>query len=242
MLIAPLRAALAALLLLAAVPAKAQDDTLKEAQNILLMLGADVGRPDGQLGQKTVKALSDFQGKSGLPVTGKLDGRTMDALRARRDSMGGTLGAPRESTPGGRASQRNQVESKPQAAPVAPVATEELAAPPGTRRADAAPEPARRSGGSSGGPASSPRSVIAPSPGGPPVEQPFRISDWLWILPMLGVPVFLFLLWGAFRKPIPPLGAPVETDPAAERREPGFGRAEPELAGGRREPTLRAGS
>lgn len=227
MLITPLRAALVALLLLAAAPAAAQDESLKEAQNILLMLGADIGRPDGQAGQRTTRAITDFQSKNGLQATGKLDARTLDALRAKRDGMGGTLGAPRQSVPGGQASQRGQAEPKPQAQPVAPVATEELTAPPGGRRAaPPMPDPpaaaARRQAAQVGPNA-------APEPG-------FEISEWLWVIPMLGIPIFLVVLWGGLRKPVPTVAA----GPApAARREPGFQEPEPELAGTvRREPRL----
>jgi peptidoglycan hydrolase-like protein with peptidoglycan-binding domain len=249
MLTYPLRASglamLAALLFCAglatAAPAFAQEDpaSLKEAQNILLMLGADIGKPDGQPGQKTVKALSDFQKQAGLPVTGKLDGKTMEALRGKREGFAGSLGGPRDKQPGGRASQRNQVESKPQAAgPAGDVDAQSLAVP--TLPGQKAPLPPASLGSASGEPGQRRPVQSYASPGGPPVEEPgFEISDWLWIIPMLGIPIFLVVLWGGLRKPIPPLGAPGSAAANLARREPGFEGAQPEMAGtGRREPKL----
>ncbi|MFT4241306.1 MAG: peptidoglycan-binding domain-containing protein [Acidovorax sp.] len=52
----------------------------REAQERLNALGYDVGTPDGALGPRTAKALRAFQGDQGLPVTGRLDTATRDAL------------------------------------------------------------------------------------------------------------------------------------------------------------------
>lgn len=55
--------------------------SLKEAQMRLNRLGYDAGTPDGKMGAKTVQALRAFQQANGLPVTGKLDAATQNALR-----------------------------------------------------------------------------------------------------------------------------------------------------------------
>jgi hypothetical protein len=57
-------------------------DELKALQIKLRKLGyAGVGNPDGRFGVKTVGALSAFQAHEGLPVTGKLDAATREAMK-----------------------------------------------------------------------------------------------------------------------------------------------------------------
>jgi N-acetylmuramidase/Putative peptidoglycan binding domain len=57
-------------------------DDIKALQIRLRKLGyASVGAPDGRFGVKTVGALSQFQAHEGLPVTGKLDDATRDAIK-----------------------------------------------------------------------------------------------------------------------------------------------------------------
>ncbi|WCM92432.1 peptidoglycan-binding protein [Acidovorax sp. NCPPB 2350] len=54
--------------------------SVREAQARLNALGYDVGAPDGGLGPKTANALRTYQKDKGLPVTGRLDTATADAL------------------------------------------------------------------------------------------------------------------------------------------------------------------
>ena len=55
--------------------------TVAQAQTRLNQLGYSVGTPDGVYGKNTVKQVRSFQKAMGLPITGKLDETTMDALR-----------------------------------------------------------------------------------------------------------------------------------------------------------------
>ncbi len=54
--------------------------SVREAQARLNALGYDVGAPDGGMGPKTANGLRAFQKDKGLPVTGRLDSATTDAL------------------------------------------------------------------------------------------------------------------------------------------------------------------
>ena len=54
--------------------------SMREAQERLGGLGYNVGTPDGAAGPRTTKALRDFQKDKGIPVTGRLDTATQDAL------------------------------------------------------------------------------------------------------------------------------------------------------------------
>lgn len=65
-----------------AVPHDMPADEVKALQKKLRTLGyASVGNPDGKFGDKTVGALSQFQAHEGLPVTGKYDDATREALK-----------------------------------------------------------------------------------------------------------------------------------------------------------------
>lgn len=55
--------------------------TTLQAQVRLNQLGFPIGEPDGVFGKKSVKELKLFQKSRGLPESGKLDPRTVDALR-----------------------------------------------------------------------------------------------------------------------------------------------------------------
>jgi hypothetical protein len=67
-------------------------DDVKALQKKLRALGyASVGNPDGRFGTKTIGALSQFQAHEGLPVTGKLDDATREALKTAEP-----IEAPRE--------------------------------------------------------------------------------------------------------------------------------------------------
>lgn len=59
------------------------DPAVQEAQILLLNAGNDVGPDgaDGYFGDNTLKAVKEFQKKSGLPVTGKIDEKTWQKLK-----------------------------------------------------------------------------------------------------------------------------------------------------------------
>jgi hypothetical protein len=229
---------------LAGAPARAADETLAEAQNTLLMLGYKPGKSDGNPRPQTTQALSDFQRANKLTVTGKADAETMAALRRVRDTkFSGTLGVPKADA----APRKIQVEPKPTAQPVDPVAAAPVEAAPGTRvlsgsttLSSAAGIPPALFGG--GAPGSTTPLPTAPgaatmSPGASqPERQPFLgIVSWSWALPFLGIPLFGFLWWYGMRRQT--------TEPETEtaelnqtRREPSLEKAAP--AAGRREPRL----
>jgi hypothetical protein len=63
-------------------PADMPADDIRALQRKLRALGyAGVGNPDGRFGGKTVGALSQFQAHEGLPVTGKYDDATREAMK-----------------------------------------------------------------------------------------------------------------------------------------------------------------
>jgi peptidoglycan hydrolase-like protein with peptidoglycan-binding domain len=62
----------------------AQPMGLADAQKLLAALGYQPGPADGSMGKRTVDALSKFQRDSKLPVTGKLDAATAEALRSAK--------------------------------------------------------------------------------------------------------------------------------------------------------------
>ena len=78
-------------------------DEITDLQRKLRRLGyASVGNPDGKFGTKTVGALAQFQAHEGLPVSGRLDAATREALktaepieapRERKHATAGDLGA-----------------------------------------------------------------------------------------------------------------------------------------------------
>ena len=56
---------------------------VQQAQARLKAAGFDPGPPDGTLGPKTREALRRYQRTKGLPATGELDDKTLDALHGR---------------------------------------------------------------------------------------------------------------------------------------------------------------
>jgi hypothetical protein len=54
--------------------------SVREAQQRLLDLGYNVGTPDGAAGPRTTNAVRQFQRDQGIPVTGRIDAATTDAL------------------------------------------------------------------------------------------------------------------------------------------------------------------
>jgi len=57
------------------------------AQQRLANLGFYHGELDGVVGPKTRKAIGEFQARTGLPLTGELDDRTLDLLLERHDNL-----------------------------------------------------------------------------------------------------------------------------------------------------------
>ncbi|MBI3516692.1 MAG: peptidoglycan-binding protein [Proteobacteria bacterium] len=229
---------------LGAAPALAKDETLQEAQNTLLMLGYKPGKSDGNARPQTTQALTEFQRANKLPATGKPDDATMAALRNIRDTkFSGSFATPKSADA---APRKIQVEPKPQAQPVDPVAAAPVEAAPGTRvlsgsttlSSAASIPPALFGGGAPGTttapPAAAPAALTSPAQ---PERQPFLgIASWNWVLPFLGIPLFGFLWWYGMRRQA---GAP-ETETAElmqVRREPNLEKAAAPAAG-RREPTL----
>ena len=64
----------------AAQRATPQDASVKKAQAMLNQRGFSVGDPDGLIGPKTKRAIMEFQKDAGIPITGKVDQKLMQAL------------------------------------------------------------------------------------------------------------------------------------------------------------------
>jgi hypothetical protein len=71
-----------------AMPARAGDATLQEAQQRLTDLGYDPGTADGVYGPRTRQALEAFQRARNLPVTGVLDPGTLQELSQAKAQAG----------------------------------------------------------------------------------------------------------------------------------------------------------
>ena len=61
------------------------DQTLA-VQKVLNALGYSVGRPDGAIGNQTRAAIRAFEADKGLPVTGSINDRLVDALNTAADA------------------------------------------------------------------------------------------------------------------------------------------------------------
>jgi len=77
---------------------------IREIQTVLIQKGFDIGRPDGRLGPRTVRALTEFQRKQGLQATGRIDNQTVSALGVSNIG-GGAQGGAKTGQGGGAASQ-----------------------------------------------------------------------------------------------------------------------------------------
>ena len=93
--------------------AKGSDD-VRQAQQALTDKGFNPGTVDGKMGPHTKAALTDFQKKENLKVTGRLDRETKDRL------IGGSMSGKAESTPP--AASPSTTSSAP-ASPAAPPAS-----------------------------------------------------------------------------------------------------------------------
>lgn len=60
--------------------AKLADDIVRRAQEALMIIGYEVGAPDGKIGTRTIAAIRKFQSDRGVPVSGKLDEMTLVTL------------------------------------------------------------------------------------------------------------------------------------------------------------------
>jgi peptidoglycan hydrolase-like protein with peptidoglycan-binding domain len=77
------------------------EEQIRQIQIVLNEKGFSIGRPDGRLGPRTIRALTEFQRRQGL--SGRLDSRTVSALGVSNVSGaqgGGSQGAGQSSTTG----------------------------------------------------------------------------------------------------------------------------------------------
>jgi peptidoglycan hydrolase-like protein with peptidoglycan-binding domain len=75
------------------------EEQIREVQTVLIQKGFDIGQPDGRLGPRTVRALTEFQRKQGFAATGRLDNQTVTALGV--SNMGGAQGGATTGQGGG---------------------------------------------------------------------------------------------------------------------------------------------
>lgn len=109
-------------LTLAPVPATAQSDAVRRAQQALYDLGMSPGEIDGVMGWRTEEALQSFQRARNLPATGALDWQTEAALAAAVKSA-----QPAETRRP--AAKSSDIMPPPRAAPVPEVSVAALPAP-----------------------------------------------------------------------------------------------------------------
>src|SRR6516165_7778376 len=71
------------------------EEQIRRIQIVLNEKGFSIGRPDGRLGPRTIRALTAFQRRQGLQASGRLDSRTVAALGVSNASgaQGGAQGA-----------------------------------------------------------------------------------------------------------------------------------------------------
>lgn len=74
----------------------AQGDAVKQAQQVLVLQGYEIGAVDGRLGPRTRAALRQFQEMHGLAPSGELDAGTRAALGLEGSAAGGGSAPPRE--------------------------------------------------------------------------------------------------------------------------------------------------
>src|SRR6516165_4573314 len=78
------------------------EEQIRRTQIVLNEKGFSIGRPDGRRGPRTIRALTAFQRRQGLEVSGRLDSQTVAALGVSNVSgaRGGAQGAGQSSTTG----------------------------------------------------------------------------------------------------------------------------------------------
>jgi peptidoglycan hydrolase-like protein with peptidoglycan-binding domain len=93
-------------------------DTVRQAQQALMDKGIDPGPIDGKMGPRTKAALSEYQSKENLKVTGRLDSQTKDRLIAANAAPAAspsTITAPATgAAPTGPAADQNTNQPKKQ--------------------------------------------------------------------------------------------------------------------------------
>lgn len=225
------------------------------AQTVLKERGFDPGPARGELNERTRSALSAFQKKSGIPVTGRLDDATVQRLMQGRETSPtmGNLAAPRSSTSAGSsagsgaggaspASRGAAEPAKPKAAPTTAVqssgpAVENLLE--SVRRADA---PA--SAGGDPAPSAAPRAAITADGGASPgaaagsqaeaggfdlsrLAAPAWVRGLIWALVAATALAGGLAWWLSGRRPRKGAGRPARGGDALhrERREPTLGAA-----------------
>ncbi len=70
----------AALYTASTAPTPVPEDTIRQVQRQLAVLGYKPGPADGKLGGKTTSAIKLFQSDRGMPATGEIDGKLLEAL------------------------------------------------------------------------------------------------------------------------------------------------------------------
>ena len=106
----------------------ASRDHIREVQRALLRKGYDPGQVDGIFGPKTEGALRQFQKAQQLPVTGRLDDRSLAALRAGQTEVGGEKSTgPKEISP--QTSPSTPQGPQETSAPTSPSTPQETSAP-----------------------------------------------------------------------------------------------------------------
>ena len=74
-------------------------DDLRQAQQALMDKGIDPGPIDGKMGPRTKAALSQYQQKESLKVTGRLDSETKDKLIAKKVDTSAPAASPTTTAP-----------------------------------------------------------------------------------------------------------------------------------------------
>lgn len=204
------------LLLLIAAPlaASAQDAKLAEGQKVLLLLGQLTERPTGLPTPKSTQAIQLFQKQHNLPVTGKIDDGTLDALRNARDTtIGHSMAMP---TAQERARQAEPA-APPPAIPTEHLGSESLggtAVLPSEGRAGSSLPPSVAKPFTSASPLV--EHTAGPTGDAPPApheeEKSYWQSDmpiWIWAAMAAGV---ILVGWGVFRRLTAPLNKRVWFD------------------------------
>lgn len=203
------------------------------AQQVLTEKGFEVGRPNGEMNQKTRAALSSFQRISGLAVTGELDPATTAKLLEGRPGPvgGGMLGVPKPNHPGAGsgAARGGALPPAPHAVPsgaVSAVASAPL--PPAPHAAPSGAVSAAAVAQLSG------QAPVAMNDDGDTQSGPLQIEVAGWVRTVVvGVIFGIFagfgvLWWWSGRKTARRPGGHGRSSPGGERREPSFAPPTPQ--------------
>jgi peptidoglycan hydrolase-like protein with peptidoglycan-binding domain len=96
-------------------------ETVKQAQEQLSLMGHDAGPVDGIMGPKTQAAVKEFQESKGLQVSGRLDNQTLAALQTggsegRSSSRSSGSQSTGGQAPGNQSSSGQSMSSQPSGA------------------------------------------------------------------------------------------------------------------------------